>query len=50
MTTARKTASKGKPPAKAPAPPSKDKGADQTHRQRFNQLLDDVVFGKPTKR
>ena len=23
---------------------------EQTHRQRFDQLLDDVVFGKPTKR
>jgi hypothetical protein len=23
---------------------------EQSHRQRFDQLLDDVVFGKPTKR
>lgn len=51
MTADRKTSTRAKTPTKAPAKPTKDdKGAEQTHRQRFDQLLDDAVFGKPTKR
>jgi hypothetical protein len=43
---ARKTAAKGPrtPATKTDAP------QEHTHRQRFDQLLDDVVFGKATKR
>jgi hypothetical protein len=49
MATSRKPATKAKSPAKSAAPPIKKRAAEQTHRQRFDQLLDDVVFGKPAK-
>ena len=46
---------KGKVPATPPEPNRRPTGqpktpGDQGHEQRFDQLLDDVVFGKPTKR
>ncbi len=52
------TKSKRAPSAKSARAPSKvgaqkpvdDVATERTHRQRFDQLLDDVVFGKPTKR
>ena len=39
----------GKKPAARTAEPAKVK-SDQTHKQRFEQLLDDVVLGVPPKR
>jgi hypothetical protein len=37
-------------PPKVKPPPAKSKPGEATHRQRFEQLLDDVVLGVPPKR
>ena len=50
MTVVRKTAAKSKKQSKAAEQSTAAKPADKTHRQRFNQQLDDVVLGKPPKR
>lgn len=45
-----------KPPAPRPRKRAEKQSVEPvgpkepTHKQRFEQLLDDVVFGKPTKR